>query len=88
VVNTAENGQGPLIPKHRARQGNEFLCNPPNRGLGPKPTTHTGYRNVDAVAWIANPGVSGGDCRPGIPASGFSVKLALGLVRHADFRVR
>jgi endoglucanase len=59
-----------------------------NRGLGPKPTFNTGFRNVDAFAWIANPGKSGGACRPGAPNTGvFWPKLALELVRHADFRV-
>jgi endoglucanase len=89
VINTAENGQGPLRPPHPARQGNEVLCDPPGRGLGPLPTASTGYRNVDAFAWIANPGVSGGPCRPGAPPSGvFWPELALQLVRHEDFRVR
>ena len=68
VVNTAENGRGPLVPRNRVRDGNEVLCNPPGRGLGPKPTFNTGYRYVDAFAWIANPGKSGGQCRPGRPA--------------------
>jgi endoglucanase len=89
VINTAENGQGPLIPKNRAKHGNEVLCDPLNRGLGPLPTANTGYRSVDAFAWIANPGVSGNHCRPGAPAGGvFWVKLALELVKHADFKVR
>jgi endoglucanase len=89
VINTAENGQGPLRPRHPAKEGNEVLCDPPGRGLGPLPTSHTGYRKVDAFAWIANPGVSGGECRPGAPPSGvFSPPLALELVKHADFQVR
>jgi endoglucanase len=89
VINTAENGQGPLRPRHPAKQGNEVLCDPPGRGLGPLPTAHTGYRNVDAFAWIANPGVSGGECQPGAPPSGvFWPALALQLVRHENFRVR
>lgn len=89
VVNTAENGRGPLVPPNRVHQGNEVLCNPPNRGLGPLPTFDTGYRNVDAFAWIANPGKSGGECRPGAPRTGFFwPALALELVRNADFRVR
>jgi endoglucanase len=89
VINTAENGQGPLRPRNVAKQGNEVLCDPPGRGLGPLPTAATGYRNVDAFAWIANPGVSGGTCRPGAPPSGvFWPELALELVRHEDFRVR
>jgi endoglucanase len=89
VVNTAENGQGPLIPRNRVKHGNEILCNPPGRGLGPKPTFATGYRNVDAFAWIANPGKSGGPCRPGAPKTGFFwPALALELVRNANFTVR
>ena len=89
VVNTAENGAGPLVPRNRAKQGNEVLCNPPGRGLGPRPTSNTGFRLVDAFAWIANPGVSGGPCRPGAPTTGrFWPALALDLARHADFAVR
>ncbi len=89
VVNTAENGRGPLRPHDRVHRGNEVLCNPRGRGLGPLPTFHTGYRNVDAFAWIAHPGVSGGRCRRGAPGTGyFWPQLALELVRNADFRVR
>ncbi len=89
VVNTAENGRGPLVPRSRVLNGNEILCNPPGRGLGPKPTFNTGYPYVDAFAWIANPGKSGGQCRPGAPPTGiFWPKLAIELVRNADFRVR
>ncbi|HWE33745.1 MAG TPA: glycoside hydrolase family 6 protein [Solirubrobacteraceae bacterium] len=88
VVNTADNGRGPLVPRNRTRRGNEVLCNPPGRGLGPKPTFNTGYRDVDAFAWIANPGKSGGSCRPGAPAVGYYwPAYALQLVRNANFRV-
>ncbi len=86
VVNTAENGQGPYIPKDRANQGNEQICDPPNRGLGVRPTTHTGFRNVDAFAWIANPGISGGQCAPGAPPTGFFWNAgAISLVEHANY---
>jgi endoglucanase len=89
VVNTAENGRGPLVPRSRVLYGNEILCNPPGRGLGPLPTFNTGYRNVDAFAWIAYPGRSGGLCRAGAPSTGvFWPKLALELVRNADYAVR
>jgi endoglucanase len=89
VVNTAENGRGPLVPRSRVKHGNEVLCDPPGRGLGPLPTWNTGFRNVDAFAWIANPGVSGGRCRPGAPPTGvFWPKLAMELARNADYRVR
>jgi endoglucanase len=89
VVNTAENGQGPLIPLDRVHQGNEVLCNPPGRGLGPKPTFRTGYPKVDAFAWIANPGRSPGSCAPGAPPTGaWWPQRALQLVQNADFAVR
>jgi endoglucanase len=89
VVSTSENGRGPLVPSDRTTEGNEVLCNPPGRGLGPKPTFDTGYKDVDAFAWIGNPGKSGGTCRPGAPPVGyFWPKFALQLVRDANFKVR
>jgi endoglucanase len=89
VVNTGENGQGPLIPADRVHQGNEVLCNPPGRGLGPKPTTNTGYPNLDAFAWTSNPGESGGACVPGAPPTGtYWPAYAAMLVQNADFAVR
>jgi endoglucanase len=89
VVSTGESGRGPLIPKDRVHHGNEVLCNPPGRGLGPTPTTATGYPNVDAFAWLDNPGGSSGACRPGAPPAGhYWPAYALMLVRNADFRVR
>ena len=89
VVNTAENGRGPLVPHNRVKQGNEILCDPPGRGLGPLPTFNTGFANVDAFAWIAYPGRSGGACRPGAPPTGvFWPQLAVQLVHNANFSVR
>jgi endoglucanase len=88
VVNTSENGRGPLRPKNVVKQGNEVLCNPPGRGLGPKPTTSTGYRNVDMFAWMGNPGGSSGACVPGAPPSGaYWPAYAEMLVRNANFNV-
>jgi endoglucanase len=88
VVNTAMNGRGPVRPHDRAQHGNENLCSPPGRGLGPLPTFTTGFRYVDAFAWIATPGRSGG-CGKGAPPTGrFWVKRAVSLVRHANFKVR
>jgi endoglucanase len=88
VVNTAMNGRGPVIPKDRVHSGNEDLCNPPARGLGPLPTFDTGFPRVDAFAWIAYPGRSGG-CGPDAPPTGqFWVGRALSLVHHADYKVR
>jgi endoglucanase len=88
VVNTGENGRGPLAPPDIVRQGNEVLCNPPGRGLGPRPTTNTGYTNVDAFAWTSNPGESGGPCVPGAPKTGqYWPTYALMLVRNAVYAV-
>jgi endoglucanase len=88
VVSTAANGRGPLVPHNRVKNGNEVLCNPSGRGLGPKPTTSTGFPGVDAFIWIGNPGRSGGPCH-GSPATGvFWPAYAMGLVARADFRVR
>ncbi len=88
VVNTGENGRGPLVPRDPVHQGNEVLCNPPGRGLGPRPTTKTGYPNVDAFAWTSNPGESGGACVPGAPPTGaYWPAYGLMLVRNANFSV-
>jgi endoglucanase len=94
VVNTGDAGQGPLRPRNIVRQGLEVLCNPVGRGLGPTPTTNTGYPTVDMFAWTSNPGESGGQCSspglslPGPPPTGqFWPKYALMLVKHASFRV-
>jgi len=85
VVNTGENGRGPLVPPDPAREGLEVLCNPPGRGLGPRPTTNTGYRNVDAFAWTTDPGESGGKCVPGAPPTGdYWPAYGLMLVRNAS----
>jgi endoglucanase len=56
VINTAENGRGPIhyrLPS--GRRGNVW-CNPPLRGLGPPPTTDTANPMVDAYLWINRPG--------------------------------
>jgi endoglucanase len=90
VVNTAENGQGPLVPKVRFRHGNEELCNPAGRGLGPL-STETGYTYVDAFLWFTNPGGSAGQgpgCGTGAPPTAvFWPKYAAGLAQRANFQV-
>jgi endoglucanase len=89
VVNTGTDGRGPLRPPDRVHQGNEVLCNPPGRGLGPQPTADTGSPNVDMFAWTTNPGESGGPCVPGAPKTGvFWPAYALMLVRNANFNSR
>jgi endoglucanase len=75
VVNTGENGKGPLAPKHRVGRGNEVLCNPPGRGLGPLSVSggiaqRTVYAQTDGLLWFSNPGGSGGQCVKGAPPTG------------------
>lgn len=85
VISTQANGRGPLLNAHPVTQGIEQLCNPPGRGLGPRPTASTGFALVDAFEWVTTPGRSGGACHPGDPPSGvFGVKLALALARNAN----
>jgi endoglucanase len=69
IVNTATNGQGPLVPASRVHDGNEVLCNAPGRGIGPRPQVNPGFAGVDAFLWTAPPGNSSGTCNGG-PASG------------------
>jgi endoglucanase len=89
VINTGENGRGPLRPRDIVHAGNEVLCNPPGRGLGPLPTANTGYRRVDMFAWTSNPGESGGSCVAGAPSTGqYWPGYAAVLVQNADFNVR
>ncbi len=87
VINTGENGRGPLVPADRARNGNEVLCNPPGRGLGPF-STDTGYKWADGFLWFSNPGGSGGSCRPGAPpVAHYWPQYAAMLVHNAVYRV-
>ncbi len=90
VVNTGENGQGPLAPASRRLYGNEKLCNPPGRGLGPL-SVQTGDTGVDGFLWFTNPGGSAGDgrgCgRDAPPTAVFWPARAVSLVRHADFHI-
>ena len=67
IINTGENGKGPLKPPNPETQGNEVLCNPVGRGLGPLTVSQrvaqaTSYPNADGFLWFTNPGGSGGQC--------------------------
>jgi len=57
IVNTAENGRGPV--HYQANNGRRITvwCNPGRRGLGMPPTTDTSRPDkVDAYLWINRPG--------------------------------
>ena len=84
IVNTATNGRGPLLNPHPSTQGVEDLCNAPGRGTGPKPTTHTGFANVDAFLWTGPPGNSSGTCRGGPSGGVFWPARAMSLAALAQ----
>ena len=88
VVNTGDGGRGPLVPADPVHQGNEVLCNPAGRGLGPKPSTSTGFANVDAFEWMMDPGESGGQCVAGAPPLGdYWADYGLMLIHNAGYAV-
>ena len=84
VVNTAQNGRGPKRNPHPVTEGNEDLCNPPGRGLGPQPTTQTGFADADGFLWTHVPGNSSGHCRGGPNPGTFWPARAIGLAARAN----
>jgi hypothetical protein len=86
IVNTADNGQGPLLNRHRRANGIENLCNPPGRGLGPRGTTDTGYALADAWMWTHPPGNSSG-CGGGPAGGTFWPARAEGEAQRANGRL-
>jgi endoglucanase len=56
VINTAENGRGPVHVRQSNGRRLTVWCNPGYRGLGPAPTTETSHPKVDAYLWINRPG--------------------------------
>ena len=83
IVDTADNGTGPLLNHDRVDNGNEDLCNPPGRGLGPLTTTVTGYQYADAWMWTHPPGNSSG-CGGGPPGGVFWPARAEGEAARAN----
>jgi endoglucanase len=55
VINTAQNGRGPVHYRRGGRRIN-IWCNPGLRGLGPPPSTATAHPKVDAYLWLNRPG--------------------------------
>jgi endoglucanase len=83
VIDTGRNGTGPW-PHGGEANGGPSWCNPPDRGLGPVPTTSSGIPKVDALLWVKRPGDSDGPCRPGEPPAGqWWPEYALELARRA-----
>ncbi len=74
VIDTSRNGQGPnemsgyaAAPYDQSASVISTLvsgnwCNPPDSGLGLRPTTQTGVPLLDAYLWVKTPGQSDGQC--------------------------
>lgn len=62
VIDTSRNGLGPWQYPEGVYSAHEDWCNPPDRGLGLRPSTETGVALVDAYLWIKVPGESDGKC--------------------------
>jgi endoglucanase len=86
IVSTSQNGRGPKLNPHPTTQGIEDLCNPPGRGLGPKPNTNTGFAKVDAFLWAIVPGNSSG-CGGGPSGGTFWPARAVGLASRAQYKL-
>ena len=84
IVNTADNGHGPLLNPHPVKQGIEDLCNPPGRGAGIPTTTDTGNQAIDSFMWVHVPGTSSGKCNGGTPSGTFWLARALTEARNAN----
>ncbi len=87
IVNTSDNGRGPVLNPDPVHQGIEDLCNPPNRGSGPRPTAHTGFASVDAFLWVHVPGESAGPCNGGTASGTFWLANSLVESRNANAQV-
>jgi endoglucanase len=72
VVDTSRNGQGPWTPSTSYPDPQDW-CNPPGRGLGPRPTAKTGNELIDAYLWVKIPGESDGECTRGLGEPGTTV---------------
>jgi len=68
VTDTSRNGQGPWTPPVHPTGDPQDWCNPPDRGLGLKPTANTSHALIDAYLWIKIPGESDGQCNRWAPS--------------------
>lgn len=65
VTDSSRNGRGPWTPPAGKYTDAQDWCNPPDRGLGARPTLRTGDPLQDARLWIKTPGESDGLCLRG-----------------------
>ncbi|GAB3887092.1 hypothetical protein GCM10027612_25350 [Microbispora bryophytorum subsp. camponoti] len=65
VIDTSRNGKGVWDAPEDKYADPQLWCNPPGRGVGPRPTTDTDSELADAFLWIRDPGQSNGRCLRG-----------------------
>lgn len=65
VIDTSRNGRGTWQPPVGKYSDAEIWCNPPDRGLGRRPTLEAEDPYIDAFLWIKIPGESDGECHRG-----------------------
>ncbi|MDX6477133.1 MAG: endoglucanase [Gaiellaceae bacterium] len=70
VIDTSRNGLGPWQFPTGVFSDPQDWCNPPGRGVGPRPTVATGNPLVDAYLWVKVPGESDGQCTRGLGPTG------------------
>ena len=83
VIDTSRNGQGPWQPPAGVYPDPQDWCNPPDRGLGLRPTANTGTPLLDAYLWVKIPGESDGECTRGLGPAGTTVDPEWGLIDPA-----
>jgi endoglucanase len=70
LVDTSRNGIGPWSPPAgTAYPDAQTWCNPPDRGIGLRPTADTGVPLLDAYLWVKTIGESDGQCSRGEPGT-------------------
>ena len=78
VIDSSRNGVGPWEPD--AYPDPQDWCNPPDRGLGLRPTADTGNPLLDAYLWVKIPGESDGECTRGLGPAGETVDPVWGII--------
>jgi endoglucanase len=89
IVNTSDNGRGPMYRRLPNGRRQTIWCNPPNSGLGKPATTDTGSPAADALLRVNRPGTSHGACKPpgvrGPSVGQWFESRALSMARRANW---
>ena len=83
IIDTGRNGQGAWQPPSGVYPDPQDWCNPPDRGVGYRPTADTGLTLLDAYLWVKIPGESDGQCTRGLGSGGSTIDPEWGLIDPA-----